>query len=63
MDVTANNISNVNTVGFKSASVSLRDALSQLGARRKRSPPPSRGGTNAGADRTRGPRSAPSRTS
>ncbi|HEY3764271.1 MAG TPA: flagellar hook-basal body complex protein, partial [Gaiellales bacterium] len=30
MDVTANNIANVNTIGYKSESVSFEDALSQL---------------------------------
>jgi flagellar hook protein FlgE len=46
MDVTANNIANVNTIGFKSASVSFEDALSQL-ERGAGAPTATAGGTDA----------------
>ena len=46
MDVTANNISNVNTIGFKSASVSFEDALSQM-QRGASAPTATAGGTDA----------------
>jgi flagellar hook protein FlgE len=46
MDVTANNIANVNTIGFKSASVSFEDALSQL-ERGASAPTAIQGGTDA----------------
>jgi flagellar hook protein FlgE len=46
MDVTANNIANVNTIGYKSESVSFEDALSQL-VRGATSPTSTLGGTDA----------------
>lgn len=46
MDVTGNDIANVNTVGFKSSTVSFKDALSQLQAGAT-TPGTSLGGTNA----------------
>jgi len=46
LDVTANDIANVNTVGFKSSTVSFKDALSQMQAGAS-APSTSLGGTNA----------------
>ena len=46
LDVTANDIANVNTVGFKSSTTSFKDALSQLQAGAS-GPSASLGGTNA----------------
>ena len=46
LDVTANDISNVNTVGYKSSTVSFKDALSQLESGAS-APGTSLGGTNA----------------
>ncbi len=46
LDVTANDISNVNTVGFKSSTTSFKDALSQLQAGAT-APGTALGGTNA----------------
>ena len=46
MDVTGNDISNVNTVGFKSSTVSFKDALSQLQSGAS-APSTTLGGTNA----------------
>jgi flagellar hook protein FlgE len=46
LDVTANNISNVNTVGFKNSSISFKDALSQLQSGAS-APGATLGGTNA----------------
>jgi flagellar hook protein FlgE len=46
LDVTANDIANVNTVGFKSERTSFKDALSQL-QKGASSPSASLGGTNA----------------
>jgi flagellar hook protein FlgE len=46
LDVTANDIANVNTVGFKSSTVSFKDALSELQSGAS-GPSPSLGGTNA----------------
>jgi flagellar hook protein FlgE len=47
MDVTGNNISNVNTVGYKTAQTIFQDTLSQLVAPAGRPQPPDRGGINA----------------
>jgi flagellar hook protein FlgE len=46
LDVTSNNIANVDTVGFKSESASFEDALSQL-ERGATAPTPTTGGTDA----------------
>ncbi|HEX5557112.1 MAG TPA: flagellar hook-basal body complex protein [Gaiellales bacterium] len=46
LDVTANNIANVNTIGFKSERTSFEDALSQL-EKGAASPTPTSGGTDA----------------
>ena len=54
LDVTANDIANVNTVGFKGSTVSFKDALSQLQAGAS-GPSTALGGTNAAADRPRRP--------
>ena len=45
MDVTGNNIANVNTVGFKSSSAVFQDTLSQV-VRAGGAPAAERGGTN-----------------
>jgi flagellar hook protein FlgE len=45
MDVTSNNIANVNTVGFKSSQVVFEDTLSQM-MRSAGAPQPGQGGTN-----------------
>ncbi len=45
MDVTGNNIANVNTVGFKSSSTVFQDTLSQA-VRAGGAPAAERGGTN-----------------
>ncbi len=47
MDVTGNNISNVNTVGYKTAQTIFQDTLSQLVAPAGRPQSPDRGGINA----------------
>ncbi len=46
LDVTGNNIANVNTVGFKAGSVQFQDALSQI-VQNARAPQGETGGTNA----------------
>jgi flagellar hook protein FlgE len=46
LDVTANNIANVNTIGFKSSTTSFKDALSQLQSGAS-APSTTLGGTNA----------------
>ncbi|MCR2813985.1 flagellar hook protein FlgE [Microbacterium sp. zg.Y1090] len=46
LDVTGNNISNVNTIGFKAGSVQFQDTLSQI-VQNSRAPQPEAGGTNA----------------
>ncbi|WP_434614054.1 flagellar hook protein FlgE [Arthrobacter sp. A5] len=46
LDVTGNNIANVNTQGFKSSSVQFQDTLSQL-TKSASAPQPADGGTNA----------------
>ena len=46
LDVTANNIANVNTIGYKSERASFEDALSQLAARLEPPRPPTTGGTD-----------------
>ena len=47
MDVTGNNISNVNTVGYKAAATLFQDTMSQTVATGGRPQPPDRGGVNA----------------
>ena len=46
LDVTANNIANVNTIGYKSERTSFEDALSQL-QKGAASPTATSGGTDA----------------
>lgn len=46
LDVTGNNIANVNTVGFKAGSVQFQDTLSQI-VQNSRTPQADAGGTNA----------------
>jgi len=46
LDVTGNNIANVNTVGFKAGSVQFQDTLSQI-VQNSRTPQAEAGGTNA----------------
>ena len=45
LDVTGNNIANVNTVGFKAGSVQFQDTLSQI-VQNSRAPQAAAGGTN-----------------
>lgn len=47
MDVTGNNIANVNTVGYKAAATVFQDTMSQVVAPSGRPQPPERGGVNA----------------